>query len=52
MKATKGGFEKISLPALIFKCLYLALVHSITWKMLRKKKEKGNNRADWSGVED
>lgn len=46
MKANKGGFEKISLPALIFKCLYLALLHSITWKMLRRKKEEGNNGVD------
>lgn len=26
MKATEGGFEEISLPALTFKCLYLALL--------------------------
>lgn len=30
MTAKKGGFEKISLPALILKRLYLALLHSIT----------------------
>lgn len=44
MTATKGGFEKISLPALILKCLYLALLHSITWKMLRREKGRGEQQ--------
>lgn len=44
MKAMEGGFEEISLPALTFKCLYLALLHSITQKMLRSK--EGSSRFD------
>lgn len=30
MKAMESGFAEINLPALIFKCLYLALLHPIT----------------------
>lgn len=44
MTATEGGFVKISLPALILKCLYLALLHSITWKMLRREKGRGEQQ--------
>lgn len=51
MKAMEGGFEKITLPALIFKCLFLALLHSLAWRSV-KKKQSGEQQVDGRGAED